>query len=300
MKFIVFAFVYPLIWVLSRLPMRILYLISNFLFVLVYYVVGYRKKVVISNIKTVFPEKNEKEVKLIAKKFFQHFTDLIVESVKFFSISEKEIKKRYTYKNINVINDLAEKGKSIMLMGGHYNNWEWSLGLPLHAKISCYGTYKKIQNPYFEKVLADSRSRFGYDGVITSLFIKNIEKRSKEDVQSLYFMLGDQSPQLKKTRYWSNFLNQFVPVFVGGEFLAKKHNLSVVNMNVTKVKRGYYEVDFKLITDEPSSYKDYEITEEYLRLTEEYVYKNPEYYLWSHRRFKHKDKYEEWKLKYKK
>ena len=141
MQFLVFVIIYPLIWLLSRVPMRVLYFISDFLFFLIYYIFGYRKKVVEDNLKTAFPEKDEKEIKNIAKKFFQHFTDLIVESVKSFSMSEKQILKRYTYKNPELVNNLTKQGKSIALTGAHQANWEWSFSLPLVLDITIFGAY---------------------------------------------------------------------------------------------------------------------------------------------------------------
>lgn len=296
MKFLIFALTYPLIWILSKLPMSFLYIISDFFYFLIYHIVGYRKKNVFNNIKTAFPNKTEKEIKSISKKFFRHFTDLIFESIKSFSISKKNITKRYVYKNVEVINDLAQKGKSIALMGSHHNNWEWSFGLPLHANISCYGAYTKIQNKYFEKVIKSSRMRFGYDGVPTYEFYKVMTERVENGIQSLYILLSDQSPQLHKTKHWNNFLGEFVPVHTGAETLSKKHNFAIVNMSASKVKRGYYEAEFTLITDNATKYKDFEITDIYLKITEENIKKQPEFYLWSHKRFKHKGKYDEWLL----
>lgn len=296
MKFITFALTYPLIWILSRLPMSFLYIISDFFYFIIYRIVGYRKKVVFNNIKTVFPTKTDKEITTISKKFFRHFTDLIIESIKSFSISEKQLKKRYTYKNLHIINDLTQKGRSIILTGSHQNNWEWSFGLPLHTEINCYGAYKKIQNKYFEKVIKSSRMRFGYDGVPTYEFYKVMTERVENGIQSLYILLSDQSPQLHKAKYWSNFLGEFVPVHTGAETLSKKHNFAIVNMNTSKVKRGYYEAEFTLITDNATKYKDFEITDIYLKITEENIKKQPEFYLWSHNRFKHKGKYDEWLL----
>lgn len=294
MKFITFALVYPFIWVFSRFPMSVLYVISNLFYLLIYYVIGYRKEVVFNNIKTAFPTKSDKEIKLISKKFFLHFTDLIMESVKSFSISEKTLLKRYTYKNIEIINDLAKKGKSIALMGSHHNNWEWSFGLPLYVDINCYGAYKKIQNKYFEKVIKSSRTQFGYDGVPTYEFTESMENRVKNNIQSLYVLLSDQSPKLHKTKYWRNFLGEFVPVHVGAETLSKKYDFAVVNMNVLKIKRGHYQAEFTLITENASKYKDFELTDKYIKITEENIKKQPEFYLWSHNRFKHKDRYDEW------
>lgn len=294
MKFLTFILTYPIIWIISRLPMRVLYIISDVFFFIMYYLIGYRKKVVFDNIKTAFPKKSDKEVKTISKKFFRHFVDLVFESVKSFSISKKEIDKRYHYENLEVINDLAKKGRSIILTGSHHNNWEWSFALPAHVNMEAYGAYMKIQNPYYEKVIKDSRTRFGYDGVPTGVFRKEIEKRFKENKQSFYILLSDQSPQVHKTKYWKEFLNVKVPVHIGAETLAKEYNFAIVNMCTTKVKRGYYTVKFNLLTDNPISYKDYELTDIYLKQTEEHIKTQPEYYLWSHKRFKHQDKYDVW------
>ncbi|CAA0164396.1 Lipid A biosynthesis acyltransferase [Tenacibaculum maritimum] len=297
MSFLIFALTYPFIWLLSKLPMWFLYLISDFFFFLIHYVFGYRKKVVESNLRMAFPQKSNAEIKSLSKKFSRHFTDLIMESVKAFSMSEKSMRKRYVYKNISLINELAQKGKSIVLTGSHQANWEWSFGLPMFAKLNCYGTYTKIQNPYFEKVIKSSRKKFGYDGTVTTLFNKSVNDRVKKNIQSLYILLSDQSPQVEKTKYWANFFNIKVPVHTGAEILAKKHNFVVVNMNITKKKRGYYEAEFQLITETPNKLKDFEITDRYLQITTQHITKQPEFYLWSHKRFKHKDRYDEWHKK---
>ncbi len=298
MKLFLFLLVYPFLRILSCLPMRLLYLMSDFTFLIVFYIVDYRKKVVFNNIQLAFPEKSEYEIRGITKKFFKHFNDLIFESIKSFSISEKEIRRRYIYENIDLLNQLHEKGYGIVLTGSHYNNWEWSFGLPLFTKYNCHGAYTRIQNPYFEKIIKSSRTKFGYNGVPTVEFKKMIDKREKSNIQNLYILLSDQSPQLYKTRGWSVFLNNFVPIHTGAETLAKKHNLAVVNMSTAKIKRGYYNSSFELITKEPREFQDFELTKKYLKITEKHIAAQPEFYLWSHKRFKHKNRYKEWLEKY--
>ena len=290
MNFIVFAIAYPLIWVLSRLPMRILYIKSDFIYLFMFYIIGYRKKVVLENLKLSFPEKSDAELRTISKKFFKHFIDLIMESVKAFSISKKQISKRYTYKNPELVNELLKKGKNIALVGAHQANWEWSISLPLVLDINVYGAYTKLNNKYFENWLRKSREKFGVIGYKTSDTVRGIQKNMNNKKQGAYILLSDQSPQPHKTYYWRDFFNIKVPVHTGAEMLSKKFDLVVINYVTRKVKRGYYETEFQLITDTPKTYKDYQITDAYTKLTEDNIKLQPELYLWSHRRFKHRDK----------
>lgn len=286
---LVFYLSYPIIWLFSKLPFRVLYIISDGIYFLFFYVIGYRKKVVLDNLKLVYPQKPEKELKGIQKKFFGHFVDTLIEAIKAITISETSIKKRYTYKNIELIDQLYKEGKSIILTGAHYGNWEWVVGMPMITKIDCYTSYTKIQNTNFENLIKNSRSKFGMKCVKSSDIIKSIVKNVKQQKQGLYLLIADQSPMLQKNQYWTKFLNINVPIFTGAEMISKKFDFAVVNMNTTQIKRGYYESEFELITDTPRELEDNEITNRYLRITEQHIYKKPELYLWSHKRFKHKD-----------
>jgi KDO2-lipid IV(A) lauroyltransferase len=248
-----------------------------------------------SNISLAFPEKSEEEKKKIGKKFFKHFTDMIVESLKSFSISEKEILKRYTYKNPELVNKYAKEGKSIALVSAHLANWEWSISLPLVLETKVFGAYNKLRNETFEKTLRENREKFGVKGATTANFIKLIKHNFENKIQGAYILLSDQSPHIEKTFHWDTFFGVKVPVHTGAEMLAKKNNLVVINYKAKKIKRGYYETEFELITETPNEFKDYDITEKFMRLTEENVKKQPELYLWSHKRFKHRAKFEEWK-----
>ncbi|NVK51387.1 MAG: lysophospholipid acyltransferase family protein [Flavobacteriaceae bacterium] len=287
---LVFYLSYPIVWLFSKLPFRVLYIISDGIYFLFFYVISYRKKIVLNNLKLAYPTTSEKELKKVQKLFFGHFVDTLIEAIKAITISENSIKRRYTYKNIELIDKLYDEGKSIILTGSHYGNWEWVVGMPLSAKIDCYTSYTKIQNKNFEDLIKNSRSKFGMTCLKSSEIIKGIVKNVKQDKQGLYLLVGDQSPMLQKNQYWTTFLNVKVPVFTGAEMISKKFNFAVVNMNTTKIKRGYYQSEFELITDTPKDMAANEITNAYLRLTEQHIYKKPEYYLWSHKRFKHKDK----------
>ena len=290
MQFILFAITYPIIWVLSRLPMRILYIKSDFFYFLIYYVFRYRKQVVLDNLKLAFPEKPEVELLQIRKKFFKHLMDLLVESVKAFSISEKEILKRYSYSNPELVNKYAAEGRSIALMGAHQSNWEWSISLPKVLNIDMYGAYTKLNNTYYEKVVRDSREKFGVIGYKTSEMVRGMQKRFSAKQQGAYILLSDQSPQLHKTYYWRAFFDIKVPIHTGAEMLSKRFDLVVINYVTRRIKRGYYTTEFQLITDTPKEFKDYQITDLYTDLTEKNIREQPEFYLWSHKRFKHRDK----------
>jgi len=290
MQFVIFAITYPFIWLLSRLPMRILYIKSDIFFFIVYYIIRYRKKVVLDNLKLSFPGKSNEELKLMSKKFFKHFMDLVMESIKAFSISEKQILKRYTYKNPELVNTLFKQGKSIALVGAHQANWEWSISLPLVLDQPITGAYTKLNNKYFEKAVRDSREKFGVIGVKTSETVKRMQYNVANKIQAAYILLSDQSPQPHKTFYWREFFNIKVPVHTGAEMLSKKFDLVVVNYVTKKVKRGYYETEFQLITDSPKEFENYQITDKYIDLTEKNILQQPELYLWSHKRYKHKDK----------
>lgn len=287
---LVFYLSYPIVWLFSKLPFRVLYIISDGIYFLFFYIISYRKKVVLDNLRLAYPTTPEIELKKIQKSFFGHFVDTLIEAIKAITISENSIKRRYTYKNIELIDRLYDEGKSIILTGSHYGNWEWVVGMPLSAKIDCYTSYTKIQNKNFENLIKSSRSKFGMTCLKSSEIIKGIVKNVKQQKQGLYLLVGDQSPMLQKNQYWTEFLNVKVPVFTGAEMISKKFDFAVVNMNTTKIKRGYYESEFELITDTPKEIAANEITNAYLRLTEKHIYKKPEYYLWSHKRFKHKDK----------
>lgn len=300
MDLLIYALVYPIIWLMSRLPMRVLYLFSDFLFVMIYYVFGYRKKVVVANLKTAFPDKSDKEIKSISKKFFSHLTDLIVESIKSFSISEKEVLKRYKYKNPELVNNIIKEGKSIALTGAHQANWEWSFSLPLVLDTTVFGAYTRLGNKYFEKTVKESRMKFGVVGFKTSETVKAMLNNYTNKIQGIYILLSDQSPVLQKTHHWQEFFGVNVPVHSGAEMLAKKFDLTVVNYVTRKIKRGYYETEFELITDTPKEFKDYEISDKFIAITERNIRKQPEFYLWSHKRFKHRHRHQEWVEKYKK
>jgi len=294
MQLLTFAIVYPFVWLLSKLPIRILYVISDIVFFNIYYIFKYRKKTVVANLNLVFTYKTEAEKKQIAKGFYKHFSDLFMETIKSISISEKEILKRYQYKNPEVVKDLLKKGKSIAFVSAHQANWEWSVSSPLILDAKVKGAYTSLGNSYFDKIVRKSREKFGFKCYPSAKTGKAILQDFKNKAQSIYLLISDQSPQLQHSLYWRDFLGIKVPVHVGAETLAKKFDLAVVYFATKKVKRGFYETEFKLITDEPKQFDNYELTDKYISISEDLILSQPKCYLWSHKRFKHRNSYEKW------
>ena len=290
MNLLIYILIYPLIWLLSLLPFRVLYIISDGFYGLLYYVIGYRKKVVYDNLKLAFPNKSEKEILSIRKKFYHHFVDVFIEMIKSFTISKEEIYKHYKYPNIDFFTKLYKNGKSVILVGPHYANWEWIMSVDSFVNYKGYAAYTKVNNPYFNNKILKSRAKFGTNLVPTSKIITEIIYNQKNNIQAMYGLLSDQSPQLKKSFYWRTFFDVKVPVHTGGEMLAKKYNMNMVYIETKKVKRGYYETTFSLISSDTQKHKDYELTDIFIEKVEKQVRKQPEYYFWTHKRFKHKDK----------
>ena len=290
MNFLVYILVYPVIWLLSILPFRILYGISNIIYLLVYYVIGYRKKVVLSNLKLTFPEKSNEEITEISKKFYHHFADVFIEMIKFFTVSKQEVYKRYKFTNLEFFEELYKDGKSVILTGPHYANWEWIMSLDAFVKYKGYAAFTRVENPYFNDKVLKSRAKFGTNLILTTKLISEIKHNHKNHIQAMYGLLSDQSPQLSKTFYWREFFGVKVPIHTGAEMLAKRFDMNMVYIETKKIKRGYYETSFSLITNEAEKYPDYELTDMFLEKVEKQIRNQPEYYFWTHKRFKHRDK----------
>ncbi|RXP52293.1 lipid A biosynthesis acyltransferase [Lutibacter sp. HS1-25] len=291
MNLFIFYLVYPFIWLISILPFRLLYIISDFIYTILYYVIGYRKKVVLNNLKLAFPEKSEKELFKIRKEFYHHFVDVFMEMVKTFTISKRELDKHYKYTNIELVQELKKDGKSVILISAHYANWEWIIGMNAFINYNAYAAFTKVSNPYFNNKILKTREKFGVTLKQSSKILPTIYDNYKKNIQSIYGLLSDQSPQLKKGVYWTEFLGVKVPVHTGGESLAKKYNMNIVFLDTRKIKRGYYETTLSLITDNANNHPDFELTDLYLRKVEAQIKAQPAYYFWTHRRFKHKDKF---------
>ena len=240
------------------------------------------------NLALALPEKTFLERKIIEKKYYKHLSDLFLESFKSLNISEVDIKKRYRFKNIELLDELYKKKKNIILMGGHYASWEWFFIIDRLTDYRINAIYKKLSNKYFDSLIKKIRSKYNGNLISTKNTFKEILKNTKLNGLNIYGFASDQSPKKNKATYWNNFLNNFVPFHTGAEIIAKKYDMAVVYMNVEKVKRGYYLASFELITDKPKKYKDFKITEDFIKLLENQIFKAPEYYTWTHNRFKHR------------
>ena len=290
MKLLSYIFYYPIIWVISRVSFRVLYILSDLLFFVVYYVVRYRRETIYNNLKMVFPDKSEEEIQEISKISVRNSTDTFMESFKSLNISEDEMKSRFKFKNIEVINEIENNNQSAIVLCGHFNGFEWMFIIDRFIKYNFYAVYKRLRNKYFDRLIKRIRSRYNGRLIHTKETRKTIAENAKSGTLDLYAFASDQTPRLQKSHHWNYFMNIWVPIHTGAEMIAKEHNFALVFMKIEKLKRGYYEVTFEKITTTPRDYKDYELTDKYMKLVEKEIYTKPDLYLWSHRRWKHRDK----------
>jgi len=289
----VYILVYPFITLVSYLPFRVLYVFSDFLYIILYRIFGYRKKVVRNNLLLAFPDKTNEERLRIEKDFYKHLSDLFVEMIKAFQMPVSQMQRRYTINNVDMLNGLTAKRQNISIVGGHYANWEWIFSLGLKTNAFPVATYLKINNPYFEKMMLKNRQRFRGRLIETKDLRKSLKRYVASNEGFILGLLADQSPQVHRSKYWRPFFGHTVPVFVGPEELTKQYEMAYVFMDISKIKRGYYQVDFELITDQPNTFPDYELTDIFIDKLEKQIRKAPQYYLWTHKRFKHKGKLKE-------
>ncbi|MBT8318638.1 MAG: lipid A biosynthesis acyltransferase, partial [Gramella sp.] len=251
MQGLVFWLVYPILWLISILPFWLFYKVSDLVFILVYHVIGYRKKTVRNNLELVFPEKSKAEIKQIQKKFYSHMCDMFLEMIKSISISEKEIEKRFTFTNLEYLRKLESLDKSLIVMCGHYASYEWINALQLYGlKYKTYGIYKKIKNRHFDDLVKKIRGRFGGTLITTNKTTEVIRYNQENEILGNYGMIADQSPKLSRAKVWIDFMGIRVPVFDGSDRLARKLDMAVVYLHVEKVGRGYYEATLKPITED--------------------------------------------------
>ena len=282
-----FYILYSVCYLISLIPLRIHYLFSNCLFYLLYYVIKYRQKVVRKNLTSSFPEKSEEELCRIEKDFYRWFCDYIVESMKLLSISQKQMKKRMMFKGYEAINQCVEEGQSVAVYLGHYCNWEWVSSLPLWftPKARCGQIYHPLENKVFDRLFLRLREHQGALSIPMAETLRKILEFQRINQPVIIGYISDQKPYWTNIHHWCDFLHHDTPVLTGAERIIRKLNHAVFYLDMHRVKRGYYEGEFKLITREPQTMKDYEITDIYYQMLEESIQRAPAYWLWSHNRW---------------
>jgi KDO2-lipid IV(A) lauroyltransferase len=290
MKFLIKFLITPLLIFISWLPFRLLYFISDLFYYILYYGIKYRRKIVRKNLELSKVAKSTKDLIRIEKKFYRHLSDVFFEMFKFYSISPEEMKKRFYIENPEIFYQLEKKNKSVMFMTSHYGGFEWFLSINYHVPQLPFAVYTPLSNKSLDSLIKKFRLRHGSKLISRYKAGSYIKKQIKKNKLFLYGMAADQSAQIRSITYWKEFLGVKVPVFTGSERIAKQHDIPVVFGKVIKIKRGYYKVVVDLISEFPNEYKNYQITDIYLKKLEKQIREIPEYYYWTHNRFKHKDK----------
>jgi len=279
---------YGFCWLLALLPFRCLYLLSDLFFVLICFVVRYRRKVVLENLRNSFPEKTERERRKIARRFYRYLCDLFIEIIILAGIDKRQIHRRIHFDSLEIFDDLYRKGKQIFFVAGHYGNWEWLTTLEHTTAYHHASLYQPLENKFFDKFFYNLRTRHGSGAIPSSTAIREINRYHQENELTMMCFLSDQSPPRNAIHYWTTFLNQETPVHLGVERIARRYNSAVMYCEVLRVKRGYYEAHLTLITENAAETAETEITEKHVQLLEQTIRRNPQYWLWSHRRWKHK------------
>jgi KDO2-lipid IV(A) lauroyltransferase len=275
------------LYLVSLLPFWLLYRFSDFLFFILYYIIGYRRKVVQENLRNAFPDKTEAERKFIEKKYFSYLADLIVEVIKLFTISEKELKKRMLAPNGEMLEEYFKQGKSIIGAVGHYGNWEMAgLRLGMYTEKRRMVVYKPLTNAYFDNAFKNMRSRTGATLVDMKHTVRKMVEYRNELMISV--LVSDQTPVRSDISYFTEFLSQPTPVFVGIEKLAKMIDCVVVFCDIRRIKRGYYQCTLVPLFEHPKDTAEHEITNTHVHYLEQVIKEEPQYWLWSHRRWKFK------------
>ena len=289
-QLLIYIISYPLLIGLSILPHFILYGIADFLYIILYKLVGYRTKVVRKNLNLSFPEKSKAELVIVERTFYRHLCDIFIEMLKALTISKKQVLKRFKFNNMELINQHLSQNKGVILVCGHYSSWEGMLSIGYHIDGKGYAVYTPLSNKYFERLIVKSRKKHQiYLGSRYDV-LQDIAKHQSNKEAYIYGLAADQSPQPKARSYWRTFMGVEVPVFTGGERMAKQFDLPVVFADINRFKRGYYEINISLITDKPNETKENEITDIFTETLEAQILKNPSQYFWTHNRFKHIDK----------
>jgi len=284
---ILYYLVLSLWYLLSLLPLSVLYVLSDGLYLILYHIVGYRKKVVRQNLASSFPEKTATELRQIEHDFYHFFCDYLVESIKMKTMSREEMKRRMVFKGMDIIQQSVNEGQSVAVYLGHYCNWEWVASLPmwLTGNVKCGQIYHPIENKDFDRLFLSQRQRFDALCIPMQDTLRKILEFRRNNQPIVIGYIADQKPHWVNIHHWLDFLNHDTPVLTGTERIVKKVNHTIAYMDMHRVRRGYYEGEIKLITREPQKVADYGLTDAYYRMLEESIRRAPAYWLWSHKRW---------------
>ena len=285
---ILYYIIYAVWYVFSLLPMRVHYVISDLMFWLLYKLVGYRRDVVRKNLTESFPEKSEEELRRIERGFYHFFCDYLVETVKLMTISREEMKRRVVFKHAELVDEIMGSGQSIALYLGHYCNWEWVSSIPLwlNPNAWCGQVYHPLENKDFDKLFLKIRERMDAHSIAMQDTLREVVNHKRNNQPIIIGYISDQVPYWTNIHHWVNFLNHDTPVLTGTERIVHKMGHAVLYLDIHRVRRGYYEAELKLVTREPQKMKDFELTDIYFEMLEKSIRRSPEFWLWSHNRWK--------------
>lgn len=286
--------IYGLLKLHALLPLKALYIFADILFILVYHIARYRRKLVRRNMSKSFPDKTEKEIIKLEKEFYHHFCDYFFETIKLLHISDDEMRKRMEFHGLDLLAEAMKDNKSCIMYLGHYGNWEWvpSIGLHLPQEMVKAQIYQRISSKSFDEIFIKIRTRFNSLNIERKETMRTIVKLRNEGKQTIYGFISDQRPPRYYDQYWTTFLNQDTLTLTGTERIARKTKFAVAYLDVQKTKRGHYTGTFSLISPDASQEPEYAITEMYMRKLENTILRNPAYYLWTHNRWKFSKKKE--------
>jgi len=280
-------FLLKILFLVSKLPLKILYIFSDIIFFVNYYFVGYRKKNVLENLQNSFPDKNHAEIEQIRKQFFRNFSDYIVETVRSFTISQTELRVRVQHLNQDLFHEAKADGKNIILLAGHVFNWEWFNALAsIVPQEHSHPVYRKVQNEFWENQVKKIRNSFGNEAVEAGDVMRHIF-RNKNDGNTIYMFVADQTPHISFVEVGLEFMHQKTPVFIGYDKLATRMDLTFIYCEMKKVKRGYYQINYHRIMPEGEKFVENEVVKKFHQLLENTLNKRPDNYLWSHRKWKY-------------
>lgn len=281
----------PLLRLISRLPLGVLYVLADLCFPLLYHVARYRRKVVTENLNNAFPELTPRERRKIRRRFYRWFCDYVVETLKLLTMSRKEMMRRMVIEGVDELERSLEKKPFVFIFLGHYCNWEWVSSIPLWYKkedTHAAQLYRPLKNKAFDKLFLEMRSRFGGENISKYEALRHILQLRRDGKKTCIGFISDQTPGWNSIHDWVDFLHQDTPVFTGTERIAKKVDAAIFFADIRRVRRGYYHLVLRRMTDEPKAFPDYALTEQYMRELEQIIRRQPHLWLWSHRRWKHR------------